>query len=128
MAGSPEQMKDEVRGVINTYLDAVRTWNADLFRSTFHPQANIMHYYVKGDAMRVSTLEEFVSSIGSLHDKFDNAEEQALEIDVLLADHIATARVPFRFIMGDRSMEGQDLFNLAKIDGEWRIIHKSYYL
>ena len=56
MAGSPEQMKDEVRGVINTYLDAVRTWNADLFRSTFHPQANIMHYYVKGDAMRVSTL------------------------------------------------------------------------
>jgi hypothetical protein len=78
--------------------------------------------------MRVSTLEEFVSSIGSLHDKFDNAEEQALEIDVLLADHIATARVPFRFIMGDRSMEGQDLFNLAKIDGEWRIIHKSYYL
>ena len=128
MAGSPEQMKDEVRGVINTYLDAVRTWNADLFRSTFHPQANIMHYYVKGDAMRVSTLEEFVSSIGSLHDKFDNAEEQALEIDVLLADHIATARVPFRFIMGDRSMEGQDLFNLAKIDGEGRIIHKSYYL
>ena len=128
MAGSPEQMKDEVRGVINTYLDAVRTWNADLFRSTFHLQANIMHYYVKGDAMRVSTLEEFVSSIGSLHDKFDNAEEQALEIDVLLADHIATARVPFRFIMGDRSMEGQDLFNLAKIDGEWRIIHKSYYL
>ena len=128
MAGSPEQMKDEVRGVINTYLDAVRTWNADLFRSTFHPQAHIMHYYVKGDAMRVSTLEEFVSSIGSLHDKFDNAEEQALEIDVLLADHIATARVPFRFIMGDRSMEGQDLFNLAKIDGEWRIIHKSYYL
>ena len=128
MAGSPEQMKDEVRGVINTYLDAVRTCNADLFRSTFHPQANIMHYYVKGDAMRVSTLEEFVSSIGSLHDKFDNAEEQALEIDVLLADHIATARVPFRFIMGDRSMEGQDLFNLAKIDGEWRIIHKSYYL
>ena len=128
MVGSPEQMKDEVRGVINTYLDAVRTWNADLFRSTFHPQANIMHYYVKGDAMRVSTLEEFVSSIGSLHDKFDNAEEQALEIDVLFADHIATARVPFRFIMGDRSMEGQDLFNLAKIDGEWRIIHKSYYL
>ena len=64
MAGSPEQMKDEVRGVINTYLDAVRTWNADLFRSTFHPQANIMHYYVKGDAMRVSTLEDFVSSIG----------------------------------------------------------------
>ena len=128
MVGSPEQMQDEVRSVINTYLDAVRTWNADLFRSTFHPQANIMHYYVKGDAMRVSTLEEFVSSIGSLHDKFDNAEEQALEIDVLLADHIATARVPFRFIMGDRSMEGQDLFNLAKIDGEWRIIHKSYYL
>jgi hypothetical protein len=128
MAGSPEQTKEEVRGVINTYLDAVRTWNADLFRSTFHPQANIMHYYVKGDAMRVSTLEEFVSSIGSLHDKFDNAEEQALEIDVLLADHIATARVPFRFIMGDRAMEGQDLFNLAKINGEWKIIHKSYYL
>jgi hypothetical protein len=118
----------EITDVIRKYLSAVKKWDADGFRQTFHPAANIAHYYVKGDEVKVLTVDEFVKTIGSLHEKYDNAEEVALEIDVRVVEHIASVRVPFRFIMGSRALEGQDLFNLAYCQGEWKIIHKSYYL
>ncbi|MBN9003999.1 MAG: nuclear transport factor 2 family protein [Rhizobiales bacterium] len=120
--------EDQVKDVIRKYLQAVKTWDPDGFRSTFTADANIAHYYVKGDEIKTITLDQFVDTIGSLHKKYDNAEERAKEIDVWVVDHLACARVPFAFQMGPRAMEGQDLFNLAKCKGEWKIIHKSYYL
>ncbi len=118
----------EIKAVIARYLEAVKMWDPEGFRATFHPAANIAHYYVKGDEIKTISLDEFVKTIGSLHEKYENAEEQATDIDVWVVDHIATVRVPFRFVMGPRALEGQDLFNLAKCKGEWKIIHKSYYL
>ena len=123
-----EKQKQAVNGVISEYLRAVRTWDEKAFRDTFHPGANIQHYYVKGDDIKTITLDEFVASIGSLHAKYDNAEEKAREIEVHIVDHLASVRVAFSFVMGTRAMDGQDLFNLAFCKGEWKIIHKSYYL
>lgn len=123
-----EANETAIRGVVERYLSAVRTWNEAEFRSTFDPKANIAHYHVKGDAIRYSTLDEFVQSIGSLHAKYDNAEEVAKEIEVHLVDRIAAVRVRFAFVMGPNTLEGQDIFNLALCKNEWKIIHKSYYL
>lgn len=127
---TPTEIDQEaaVRAVIEEYLTAVRTWDEAAFRRTFDPRANIAHYYVKGDEVRTITLDEFVETIGSLHTKYDNAEEKAKEIDIWIVDHLASARVPFAFVMGPKTLEGQDLFNLAFTKGEWKIIHKSYYL
>jgi hypothetical protein len=41
---------------------------------------------------------------------------------------LASVRVPFGFVMGPNTLEGEDIFNLARSKGEWIIIHKSYYL
>jgi hypothetical protein len=123
-----EQQKQAVNEVISKYLTAVRTWDENGFRETFHPKANIQHYYVKGDDIKTITLDEFVGSIASLHSKYDNAEEKAREIEIHIVDHLASVRVAFSFVMGPRTMDGQDLFNLAFCKGKWVIIHKSYYL
>jgi hypothetical protein len=117
-----------IRAVIERYLTAVRTWDEQAFRDTFDPKANIAHYYVKGDSIRTISLDDFVKVIGSLHTKYENAEEKAKEIDIRVVDHLASVRVPFAFVMGANTLEGQDLFNLAFCKGEWKIIHKSYYL
>jgi uncharacterized protein (TIGR02246 family) len=117
-----------VTDVIHRYLAAVRSNDAGAFRDIFEPQANIVHYFVKGDELRSSTLEEFIASMAALHAKFDNAEERASEIEVRFAGPLASARVVFGFVMGARVMEGQDLFNLALCKGAWKIIHKSYFL
>jgi hypothetical protein len=116
------------RKTIEKYLAAVKIWNEAAFRQTFHPAANISHYYVKGDAIKTITLDEFVATIASLHQKFDNAEEIAEEIEVQLVGPLASVRVAFAFVMGSNTLRGQDLFNLAFCQGEWRIVHKTYYL
>lgn len=127
-AAGIEAQKKAVSDVISKYLLAVKTWDEKAFRDTFHAKANIQHYYVKGDEIKTITLDEFVSSIGSLHSKFENAEERAREIEVQIVEHLASVRVAFSFVMRSRTMDGQDLFNLALCKGEWKIIHKSYYL
>jgi hypothetical protein len=116
------------RAVIEKYLVAVKTWDEAAFRATFHPAANISHYYVKGDAIKTITLDEFVNTIATLHQKFANAEEVAEDIEVNLVGPLASVRVAFAFVMGPNTLRGQDLFNLAFCKGEWKIVHKTYYL
>lgn len=118
----------EIRALIDDYIDAVRSWNPDKFRETFHPDATVTHYHLRSDSVKTSTLAAFVQSIGSLHERFDNAEEVAKEVEVMLAGHIAAVRVDFDFVMGERIMSGQDIFNVARVGGRWVIIHKSYHL
>jgi hypothetical protein len=123
-----EAQKRAVNEVTSKYLLAVKAGDEKSFRDTFHPKANIQHYYVKGDEIKTITLDDFVASIMSLHAKFDNAEEKAREIEIHIVDYLASVRVAFSFVMGPRTLDGQDLFNLAYCQGEWKIIHKSYYL
>jgi len=130
-ASVPEDRVADAKGVealINKYLVAVKRCDVESLRSTFEPSANISHYYVKGDAVRVNDVDGFINVIKSLHAKYDNAEEVARTIDVRLVGPLASVRVPFGFVMGPNTLEGEDIFNLARCGGEWKIIHKSYYL
>jgi hypothetical protein len=117
-----------VEALIRKYLAAVKKCDELALRSTFEPSANISHYYVKGDVVRANDVDGFVKVIRSLHEKYDNAEEIAKDIEVRLVGPLASVRVPFGFVMGPNTLEGEDLFNLALCKGEWKIIHKSYYL
>jgi putative lumazine-binding protein len=127
----PEGRVADAKGVealIREYLSAVKRCDLEALRSTFDPSANISHYYVKGDAVRVNGVDGFIDVIKSLHAKYENAEEVAKAIEVRLVGPLASARVPFAFVMGPNTLEGEDIFNLAFCKGEWKIIHKSYYL
>jgi hypothetical protein len=127
----PEERVADAKGVealIKKYLSAVKRCDLEALRSTFEPSANISHYHVKGDAVRVNGVDGFIDVIKSLHAKYVNAEEVAKAIDVRLVGPLASARVPFGFVMGPNTLEGEDIFNLAFCKGEWKIIHKSYYL
>ena len=117
-----------VEALINKYLVAVKRCDVEALRSTFEPSANISHYYVKGDTVRANDVDGFINVIKSLHAKYDNAEEVANAIEVRLVGPLASVRVPFGFVMGPNTLEGEDIFNLAFCGGEWKIIHKSYYL
>jgi hypothetical protein len=130
-ASAPEDRAADVRGVealIQKYLAAVKRCDLEALRSTFEPSANISHYYVKGDTVRVNNVDGFLNVIKSLHAKYDNSEEVANAIDVRLVGPLASVRVPFGLVMGPNTLEGEDIFNLAFCGGVWKIIHKSYYL
>ena len=129
MAASADQGHlEEVRGTIATYLDAVKANDTMTLRSLFNAKANVAHYHVKRDTVVTNTLDEFMGVIQSLHAKFDNAEEIGEAMNVRLAKHLASVELDFCFVMGPNRLRGTDLFNLARQNGKWVIVHKSYWL
>jgi hypothetical protein len=119
---------EEVRGTITTYLRAVKANDTATLRSLFDGKANVTHYHVKKDNVVTNTLDEFMGVIQSLHAKFDNAEEIGEAMNVRLAKHLASVELDFCFVMGPNRLRGTDLFNLARQNGKWVIVHKSYWL
>jgi hypothetical protein len=119
---------EEVRGTITTYLRAVKANDTATLRSLFDAEANVAHYHVKKDTVVTNTLDEFMGVIQSLHAKFDNAEEIGEAMSVRLAKHLASVELDFCFVMGPNRLRGTDLFNLARQNGKWVIVHKSYWL
>ena len=119
---------EEVRGTITTYLRAVKANDTATLRSLFDVKANVAHYHAKKDTVVTNTLDEFMGVIQSLHAKFDNAEEIGEAMNVRLATHLASVELDFCFVMGPKRLHGTDLFNLARQNGKWVIVHKSYWL
>jgi Putative lumazine-binding len=129
MAASADQGHlEEVRVTIATYLRAVKANDTTTLRSLFDAKANVAHYHVKKDTVVTNTLDEFMGVIQSLHAKFDNAEEIGEAMNVRLAKHLASVELDFCFVMGPNQLRGIDLFNLARQNGKWVIVHKSYWL
>jgi hypothetical protein len=119
---------EEVRGTIASYLSAVKANDIATLRDLFDAKANVAHYHVKKDTVVTSTLDEFMGVIQSLHAKFDNAEEIGEAMNVRLVRHLASVELDFWFAMGANRLRGTDVFNLARQNGKWVIIHKSYWL
>jgi hypothetical protein len=126
-SADPEHL-EEVRGTIATYLDAVKANDIATLRRLFDAKANVAHYHVKKDTVVTNTLDEFMGLIQSLHAKFDNAKEIGETMNVRLVKHLASVELDFCFVMGPNRVRGTDLFNLARQNGKWVIIHKSYWL
>ena len=116
-----------MRGTIATYLRAVKANDIATLRDLFDAKANVAHYHVKRDTVVTNTLDEFMGVIQSLHAKFDNTEEIGEAMNVRLAKHLASVELDFCFVMGANRLRGTDVFNLARQNGKWVIIHKSYW-
>jgi Putative lumazine-binding len=119
---------EEVQGTIAIYLNAVKANDIETLRGLFDAKANVAHYNVKKDEVITNTLDEFIDVIPSLHAKFDNAEEISEAITVRLAKYLASVELDFCFVMGPNRLRGIDLFNLARKNEKWVIVHKSYWL
>ena len=50
------------------------------------------------------------------------------EVQGTIAKHLASVELDFCFVMGPNRLRGTDLFNLARQNGKWVIVHKSYWL
>jgi len=128
VASTDREYLEKVRGTIATYLNAVNANDIATLRGLFDAKANVAHYHVKKDTVVTNTLDEFMGVVQSLHAKFDNAEEIGEAMNVRLVKHLASVELDFCFLMGPNRLRGTDLFNLARQNGKWMIIHKSYWL
>ena len=121
-AQSPEV---EVQKVIETMFDGMRAGDSSMVASAFSRDA-IMQTVQKnqaGEAVKIEgSLEQFLNAVGTPHD--DVWDEKILDYQIKIDADLATVWTPYQFYMGDNfSHCGVNSFQLAKLEGEWKIIY-----
>ncbi len=119
MVQSSNQKSDIVlvRETLNMYLEGTSNGDQDLLREAFHPEFNL--YTVRDDgSLWIRSGEKYIS--GFKKGVKSNRKSKILNIDI--ENTVATAKI--ELIMNGKAYV--DYFLLAKYDGNWKIVHKSY--
>jgi hypothetical protein len=111
---------DTIAQTIQTYVEGGRSGCGADMKAAFHPDATIFGY---------AGPELFAGPIQKLFDWNDrNGPATGLQANLAsvdIAGTIATARLELDNWTGHRFT---DMFTLLKMDGEWKIISKVFYL
>jgi len=111
---------DAITNTVHHYINGGQTGRTDEMKLAFHPDATIFGY-VGPDL--------FAGPIQKLFDWNDQngpaAELQGRITSIDLIETVATVRLELDNWGGHRFT---DLFTLLKVDGEWKIINKVFYL
>lgn len=111
---------EAIAGVVQHYLDGAKSGRGDDMKPAFHPGATIFGY-VGPDlfAGPIQHLFEWNDQNGAA----TQLQSRIAGIDI--AGTIATVRLELDNWTGHRFT---DMFTLLKVDGEWKIINKVFYL
>jgi len=111
---------DVIRETIQHYITGGRTGNTDEMKLAFHKDATIFGYIGP---------DLFAGPIQGLFDWNDQngaaAELEGRVTSIDLVGTVATARIELDNWSGYRFT---DFFTLLKVDGEWKIMNKVFYL
>lgn len=117
---APTYEHDAIARTVQHYIDGGRTGHSDTMKTAFHADATIFGYI--GDDL-------FAGPIQNLYDWNDqNGPAEGLEARIAGIDitgTVATVRLELDNWTGHRFT---DMFTLLKVDGEWKIMNKVFYL
>ncbi len=116
-------MTDDIRSAVQAYLDALYFGDVELFRSVFHPRAQL-YSATEGRLtnLDVDAYLKLVASRPSPDSKGDRRQDEIVSI-VLASPTTAHARVrdvylPKRFV---------DDLTFVLLEGRWRIVSKVWH-
>lgn len=116
-----ETEQSAISEVVQAYIDGSRDGDGEKLRSAFHPDAR-MFGNLGGQRMDVP-IEEFIKvADGNPADVDGTYEAQIVSIEQV--DDAATAAIEETGFWGTLSFT--DFFSLARIDGEWKIVNKTF--
>ena len=111
---------EAIAGTVQRYIDGGKSGRGDDMKPAFHPDATIFGYV---------GAELFAGPIQHLFDWNDQngpaTELQSRITSIEMMGTVATVRLELDNWTGRRFT---DMFTLLKIDGEWKIISKVFYL
>ena len=109
-----------VRAAVGHYLKAHQTGLGEHHRKVFHPEAKL--FAVREGKFWQLTSEEYISrSPGK--PAADEAERRRSIESVDITGNAAVAKV----VLDYPNVKFTDYMSLLKIDGEWRIVNKTFY-
>ena len=121
-AQTPER---EVQSVIETLFDGMRAGDSSVVASAFTRDA-VMQTVAQnqsGEVMiRKGDLNQFLNAVGTPHEQV--WDERIGGYEIKIDGDLASVWTPYQFYAGDNfSHCGVNSFQLAKLDGKWKIIY-----
>lgn len=109
-----------VRVPLENYLKAHVTGNGDFIRQAFHRDAKIMSF--RDNKFNQLTVEEFAARFTGKPAIDEASRKRSIE-NINITGNAAAAKI----VLDYPTIKFTDYMSLLKIDGEWKIVNKSFY-
>jgi hypothetical protein len=117
--------KAAIEAVITTIFDGMRAGDSSMVASKVLRDAPMNSVYTnqEGEVVRaIGSLDRWLNAIGTPHDEI--WDEQISSIDIRIDGDLASVWTPYKFFVGENfSHCGVNSIQMAKLEGEWKIIH-----
>jgi hypothetical protein len=110
-----------VREALGFYLQGHATGDREIMARAFHPEAHLT-FVEPGGALRTISLEQFLSGFSGRPAPDEDQRVRTIEW-VEVAGTTAVGKI----ILDYPTIHFVDYMSLHKVDGEWKIVHKSYH-
>ena len=112
--------RELIEKTLQHYIDGAKSGKGDDMRPAFHPDATIFGYV--GD-------ELFAGPIQGLYDWHDqNGAATGLKASIANVDIVGTVATVRLELDNWTGHQFTDLFTLLKVEGDWKIMNKVFYL
>jgi len=118
-AGAQTAEKDAVRAPLENYLKAHATGDAEFHKKAFHTEGQLI--FIRDGKYTTRTFAEYIAGSTGKPAADENKRKRWIEsIDVV--GHAATAKIILDYPSGCFT----DYMALLKINGEWKIVNKTF--
>jgi hypothetical protein len=113
--------EEAIRAAVEHYFEGQRTGRADEAAKAFHPTTRLV--WIRDGALATRSLDEFLAGFsGRPADDESRRTRRVVEVDV--AGDAAVARLELDY----PEARITDFMTLLEVDGEWKIVHKSFHV
>ncbi|MEJ7623541.1 MAG: nuclear transport factor 2 family protein [Pyrinomonadaceae bacterium] len=112
--------KDAVRVPLENYLTGHATGDGEYFRKAFHTEGNMV--FIREGKYMTRSFAEYIAGASGKPAADEAARKRWIE-SVDIAGNAAFAKI----ILDYPAVKFTDYMSLLKINGEWKIINKSFY-
>ena len=117
-AQNPEEAA--ARGPLENYIKGHVTGQGEYMRKAFHPDAKIMFY--RDGKFQARTLDEFVAGFKGQPAPDEASRKRRIE-SLEITGNAGIAKI----VLDYPQVKFTDYMSLLKVDGEWKIVNKSFY-
>lgn len=114
------QEKELVKIPLENYLKGHATGDAEFMKKAFHAEGKLI--FIREGKYATRTFEEYINGMSGKPAE-DEAQRKRWIESIDIAGNAAVAKI----ILDYPSTKFVDYMTLLKIDGEWKIVNKSFY-
>lgn len=112
--------KELVKIPLENYLKGHETGSAEFMKKAFHTEGKLI--FVRDGKYTTRSFEEYINGMSG-KPAADEAQRKRWIESIDVAGNAATAKI----ILDYPTVKFVDYMSLLKIDGEWKIVNKSFY-